>query len=100
MLSSSAGLLAGRHVADELHVAAEREPGDFPARALLIGPAEQLAAEADREHLGRNLEQTRDEIMAELVKEHERPQRADEGDQGQPERRLRKHQWQTAFIAE
>ena len=46
------------------------------------------------------LEQTRDEIVAELVKEHERPQCADERDQGQPERRLRKHQWQTAFIAE
>ena len=41
------------HVADELHIAAERQPGDLPPRALPVGPADQLAAEADREGLRR-----------------------------------------------
>ena len=36
--------------------------------------------------------------MAELVEEDERPERANERDQDQPEGRLRKHQWQLAFI--
>src|SRR5206468_1317105 len=48
-----------RHVADKLDVAAERQPPDFPARSLAIGPADQLVAEADRKGLGRNAEQPR-----------------------------------------
>src|SRR5205814_2292578 len=80
------GVACRTHVADELHVAAEREPGDLPARALLVGPAEQLAAETDREDLGRDTEQARDEIVAEFVEEDERAQSAYERDQDQPER--------------
>ena len=71
-----AGIARRAHVADELHIAAERQPGDLPARALAVGPAEQLAAEADREDLRRDAEQAGDEIMAELVEEDERPERA------------------------
>ena len=41
---ASAGVLAGAHVADELHVAAERQPADLPARPLLVGPAERVRA--------------------------------------------------------
>ena len=67
-----AGIARRGHVADELDIAAERQPADFPARALLVGPAEHFAPEADREGLGRNPEPARDEIMAKLVEEDER----------------------------
>ena len=93
------GLARRRHVADELHIAAERQPADLPPRALPVGPAGKLLPEADREGLGRNAEQPGDQIMAELVEEDERPQRADERDQDQPERRVGQHvHEQFAFI--
>ena len=79
-----AGIARRAHVADELHIAAERKPGDFPARSLAIGPAEDLVAEADRKGFRRDLEQARDEIVAELVKEDERAERANEREQDQP----------------
>src|SRR5947209_2629432 len=62
------------HVADEFHVPAERQPRHFPARTLAIRPADDFAPEADRESLGRNPEEARDQIMAQLMKENERPQ--------------------------
>ena len=65
---------AGRvHVAGELDIAAERQPADLPARAALVGPAGDLAAEADREGLRLHAEPAADEIMAELVDEDQRP---------------------------
>ena len=87
-----AGLARRAHVADELHIAAERQPADLPPRSLPVGPADDLAAEADRKGLRRDPEKSCDEIMAKLVEEDERPKRADESDEDQPERRLRKHQ--------
>ena len=42
-----AGVARRGHVADELDVAAERQPGDLPARPLPVGPSENLAAKAD-----------------------------------------------------
>ena len=72
--------VAGRvHVALELDVAAERQPADLPARAAPVGPAEHLAAEADREGLRLHAEPAADEIMAELVDEDERPDDEQEG---------------------
>src|SRR3546814_2839827 len=35
-------------VARELDIAAQRQPADFPQRAALVGPAQYLAAKADR----------------------------------------------------
>ena len=58
------------HVADELHIAAKRQPGDLPASPLTVGTAKDFVPEADRKCLGRDLEETRDEIVTELVREH------------------------------
>ena len=37
-------------IAEELHVAAERNGRQFPARAVAVVEAEQFGAEADRKH--------------------------------------------------
>ena len=87
-----AGHARRAHVADELHIAAERQPADLPAGAPLVGPAGDLAAEADRKALRPDAEPARDEIMAELVDEDERPERRQEGDEDEPDGRLGKHQ--------
>ena len=47
------GLAGGILVVDELHVAAERDPGEAPARAVAVVEAEDLPAEADGEGLDR-----------------------------------------------
>ena len=97
--SRSAGSLAGRHVADEFHIAAKRQPADLPPRALPVGPADDLAAEADREGLRRDAEQPRDQIMAKLVEEDERAERANEGHQHEPQGWIGQHrQGQLAVI--
>src|ERR671913_2329934 len=77
-------------VADELHVAAERQPADLPSRAALVGPSGDLAAEPDREGLGANAEPARDEVMSHLVNEHERPQRANKRYEDKPDWRVGK----------
>ena len=88
-----------RHVADEFHIAAKRHPADFPPSPLFVGPAHNLVAETDREGFRWNLEQARDEIVAEFVEEDERPERADERDDHKPERRIGQHvQEQLAII--
>ncbi len=51
------GIARRAHVANELDIAAKREPTDLPARALPVGPADDLATEADREDLRRDPEQ-------------------------------------------
>src|SRR3954447_17487129 len=92
-------IAGGSHIADELDVPAKRQPRDFPPCSLAVGPTDYLAAEPDRERLRRNTEQPGDEIMAELLKENERAEHANECDQDQPEGRLGKHvQLQLAFI--
>src|SRR6185437_16984099 len=68
------GIARRSHVADELHVAAERQPRNPPPSALPVGPAENLPPESDREGLGRNPEHARDQIVAELVEKDERSQ--------------------------
>src|SRR6185312_7590068 len=93
------GIARRAHVANEFDVAPERQPGDLPASALPVGPADQLASEADGKGLRRNAEQPPDEIVAELMEEDERSQRANERDEDQPERRVGKHQWQLSVIS-
>src|SRR4029079_1007028 len=86
------------HVADEAHVTAQRQPADFPARALLVGPAGDFMAESDREGLGRTAQPARQQIVAELMKEDERAERTDECDQDKPQWRLRQHQCHSSVI--
>src|SRR5690606_7139489 len=73
------------HVAGELHIAAERQPADLPAGAAPIGPADHLAAEADREGLGLHPEPAADEIVAIFVDEDQRPDDQQEGEDGEKE---------------
>ena len=83
-IDSFAGLAHRIHIADELHIAAERQPADLPSGAAPVCPAGDLPSEADRKFLGADPEQPRDPIMAELVKQHERADRAQEGDDNEP----------------
>src|SRR6185437_12860025 len=75
--------LARRHrrgigIAEHFHIAAERHQAEFPARAGAVVPAENLRAEADREHLDAHAVPARDEVVAELVHEHQHRQNDDE----------------------
>jgi len=75
MLGHGAG---GVVVAQELHVAAQGNRRNLPARATAVGPAEQFRPEPDGKHLGMDAEATTHPIMAELVHEHEQRQHQDE----------------------
>ena len=70
---------AGRIVvAQELHIATQRDGRHFPARAPAVGPADKLGAKADREDLGVDAKPARDPVMPELVNEHEQGEHQDE----------------------
>src|SRR5690606_11509865 len=56
-------------VAEELHIAAERNGRDLPARAVPVVEADQFRPEADRERLDSDATPAGDEEMAQLVKE-------------------------------
>ena len=58
-------------VAEHLHIAAERQSAELPARAAPVGQAEQLRPEPDGEDVDANAAPAGDEEMAELVDEHE-----------------------------
>ncbi len=70
------GLLAAFQVvgrlAEHAHIAAQRQQAELPARAVSVGEAEQLAAEADREDLDPDAAPAGDQEMAELVDEDQR----------------------------
>jgi undecaprenyl diphosphate synthase len=70
---------------------AEREPCDLPARALFVGPAQDLASETDGEDFRRYPKEARDEIVAKLVEEDQWTKRANERNQDKPEGRLVQH---------
>src|SRR5205814_10011563 len=57
-------------VADEFHIAAERNGRELPAGAVAIGEAQKLAPEPDRKNLHPNAAPPRHEKMAEFVKEN------------------------------
>src|SRR4029079_3967628 len=65
-------------VVEELDVAAERDPGEAPARAVLVGEAEDLAAEADGEIPHPDAAPARDQEMAELVNDDDRGEHEEE----------------------
>src|SRR3982750_3475273 len=58
-------------VAEELHVAAERNRRDLPARAVAIVKAEQLGPKSDREGEHAHAAPSRDQKVPELVKEND-----------------------------
>ena len=58
------------YIAQKFHIAAKRQPADFPARAMLVGPADNFASEADRENLNLHAAPPGHKEMSELVKEH------------------------------
>src|SRR5581483_8750754 len=63
-------------VAEEFHVATERDRGQLPARAVLVVKAEELRSEAEREHEHPHAAPARNQEMAELVEEdhHAQPE--------------------------
>ncbi len=77
------GFAARVQIAGKAHIAAQRQPAKGPAGAAPVGQPEQLAPEADGEHLRLHAEQPPGEIMAQLVQEHERADHAKEGEDRQ-----------------
>ena len=65
----------GIGVAKKLHVSAERDPTDFPARAKAVVPAVDLRPKADGKDLDPNGVGARNEVMTHLVNEDEYRQR-------------------------
>ena len=68
------------HVADEFHVAAERNGGNLPARAVAVVEADEFGTEADRERLDADAAPAADEVVAHLVHEHDDRQHEQERD--------------------
>jgi hypothetical protein len=65
---------AGIAVAEHLDVTAERDGAELPAGAGAVPPAEDFGAEADREYLDPHPVPPGDQVVAELVNEHEHRQ--------------------------
>ena len=57
-------------VAEELHVTAERDGGDFPARAVAVVETDDFRAETDGKHQNAHAAPARDQEMPKLVEEH------------------------------
>ena len=68
-------------VVDEFHIAAERDPGQPPARSVPVVETDDLGAEADRECLDRDAAPAGHEEVAELVEEHHDGEHEQEGKQ-------------------
>ena len=68
-------------VVDEFHIAAERDPGQPPARPVPVVEADDLRPETDRECLDRHAAPAGHEKMAELVEEHHDGEHEEEGEQ-------------------
>ena len=81
-------------IASELHVTAERNRGEAPACAPAVGGAEQLFAEADRKLLDSDAAPARNEIVAQLVDEHDE---RDDGQEAQYEWQERERHYQVSF---
>src|SRR5262249_21752284 len=65
------GHARGVLISEEFHVAAERNCGELPARAMPVGETEKLSPEADRKYLHANAAPPRHEKMPELVEEYD-----------------------------
>ena len=75
------GGTGGVRVAQHLHVAAQRNRAELPARAVPVVAAEQLRPEADREHLDPHAVASRHPVVPELVHEHDDREDEQERDQ-------------------
>ena len=79
------GLMVGHArrivVAEEFHIAAERNRGDFPARAVAVVEADDFGPETDRKHQHLDAAPARHQEMAKLMKEHDNCQDKQERDQ-------------------
>src|SRR4029453_3083445 len=79
------GYASGVLVSEELDVAAERDRGDLPARAMTVVEAEKLRPEADREHQHPDAAPACNQEMAELVEEYDnRKQKQERNDPSGP----------------
>src|SRR6266849_974295 len=65
------GHAGGVFVAKEFYIPAQWNGRELPAGAVPVGEAEELAPEPDRKHLNPNAAPSRDQEMAELVKEND-----------------------------
>src|SRR5215469_7292787 len=65
------GRAAGILVAEELHIAAELNRGDLPARAVAIVEPGEFGTKADRKGQDPNTAQPRDQEMAELMEKYD-----------------------------
>src|SRR6185437_11902529 len=68
-------------VVDEFHIAAERDPGEPPARPVPVVEADDLRPETDRECLDRHAAPAGHKKMAELVEEYHDGEHEEEGEQ-------------------
>ena len=68
-------------VAEEFHIAAERDGGDFPARVVAVVKANDLRPKADGKHQNPHAAPARDQEMAELVEEHDQAEDEEKGDE-------------------
>ncbi len=72
---------SGVLIAEELYVAAERNGGDFPARAVTIVKPDDFRAETDGKHQNSDATQPGDQEMAKLVEEHHKAEDEQERDE-------------------
>ena len=68
-----------RFVAEELHIAAERNRGNLPAGAVAVVEADEFRPEAERERQHFHAGPAGDQEVAELVEEHDDGQHEQEG---------------------
>ena len=67
-------------VVDEFHVAAERDPGQPPARSFPVVETDNLGSETNRKCFDRNTAPSGHEKMAELVEKYDNGQYEEEAD--------------------
>ena len=68
-------------VAEEFHIAAERDRGDFPARAVAVVEADDFGPETDRKRQHFDAAPASHQKMAKLMKKHDNCQDKQEGNQ-------------------
>jgi hypothetical protein len=75
------GNARGILVAEEFHEAAERNGGDFPARAVAIVEADDFRAKTDGKHQNPHAAPARDQEMAKFVEEHDQAEDEQKGNE-------------------
>src|SRR5581483_10107267 len=82
-------------VAEEFHVTAKRNGGDFPARAVPVVKADDFGAKTDRKHQNPNAAPAGDQEMAQLMEEYDQAEdeqeRHDIAEESVPKRLQMRH---------